>query len=140
MRAILPYILLSLFSGFALASSPLGLWTTIDEKSGKKRAVVKFYNANNKLMGKIIKIYKEPGDTDVCSKCPGRFKNKPTVGLNFIWGLTPTGKDSWAGGSILDFEKGKIYRFKMQLKGDKLYVRGYLGTPLLGRSQVWIRN
>jgi len=28
---------------------------------------------------------------------------------------------------------------KMTLKGDTLNVRGYIGTPMFGRTQTWIR-
>lgn len=140
MNHFLSVTILCLSSGLALASTPLGLWTAIDEKTGKIRALVKFYESNKQIIGKLVKIYRLPGDPEVCSNCPGHFKDKPIKGLNFIWGLVPSGKNRWSGGYILDSYKGKIYQFKMRLRGNKLFVRGYLGTPLIGRSQTWLRK
>jgi uncharacterized protein (DUF2147 family) len=41
----------------------------------------------------------------------------------------------------LDPNNGKIYRVRLRpIEGGKqLEVRGYVGTPLLGRTQTWIR-
>ena len=45
------------------------------------------------------------------------------------------------GGMILDPAKGSTY--KVRLKpiegGKKLEVRGYIGSPMFGRTQTWIR-
>jgi hypothetical protein len=44
------------------------------------------------------------------------------------------------GGDILDPNNGKVYRVKLKLidDGSKLDVRGYIGTPMLGRTQTWV--
>ena len=141
MIKLLPTLLALILAPFtAFSTSPLGLWTTIDEKSGKKRALVEFYETGDTINGKIVEIYHhKPDDVSLCAKCPGKFKNKPILGLQFIWGLKKTGPKSWSEGKILDCKKGKIYRLKMKLKGDTLRVRGYIGSSLFGRSQTWIR-
>ncbi len=50
--------------------------------------------------------------------------------------------DEYNGGDILDPNNGKVYRSKMTLTdgGAKLKVRGYIGMPMLGRTQVWVRE
>lgn len=121
-------------------SSPVGEWVTIDDKTGKERAVVKLTLDGDVLHGVITKIYPQAGDTGMCSKCPGAFKNKPIVGLQFMWGLKDKGHGVWSGGEILDAQSGKIYRVKLTVKKQKLYVRGYVGFSLLGRTQVWLRQ
>lgn len=120
-------------------ASPVGKWTTIDDKSGKKRSVVKIKRNGDTLSGTIVKVYPRPGDTGICKKCPGKFKGKKVEGLRFMWGLKKTGKNQWGGGKILDPKSGKIYRVKITDKGDKLKVRGYIGISLLGRTQVWVK-
>ena len=55
-----------------------------------------------------------------------------------IWGLKKNGEHNWEGGKILDPQTGTIYRAKLLFQGDKLYVRGYVGVSLLGRTQTWI--
>jgi uncharacterized protein (DUF2147 family) len=53
----------------------------------------------------------------------------------------PDDKGSWVGGDILDPNNGKVYKVRLKLTdaGKKLDVRGYIGTPLLGRTQTWLR-
>lgn len=121
------------------AASPIGEWTTIDDKTDAKRALVTVSMSGDTLSGTIIKVFPQPGDTGICSKCPGEFKDKKVQGLRFLWGLKSDGHGEWTGGSILDPKTGKIYSAKATLKGNKLYVRGYLGISLLGRTQVWVR-
>lgn len=126
-------------SSFAYAASPAGNWTTTDDQTGRKRAVVHISASGGNLSGSIVKVFPQPGDTGICSKCPGSFKNKPIKGLQIIWGLKDKGNGEWDGGQILDPKTGKVYKAKMTLKGNKLYVRGYVGISALGRTQVWSR-
>lgn len=135
-------LLAVLFAVFYIPSalaSPAGKWTTIDDKTGKKRAVVQISLSGDTLSGTIIKTYPQPGDTGICKKCPGNFKDKKIQGLRFMWGLKKTGDNEWGGGKILDPKSGKVYRAKLTEKDGKLYVRGYMGISLLGRTQVWVK-
>lgn len=139
-RRLLLSFLLSFVTLAALAKAPIGTWVTIDDKTGKKRSEVQLsLDDKNVLSGQIIEVYAQKGDTGVCQSCPGQFKDKPVKGLKFLWGLKQNQDGSWGGGEILDPKSGKIYHVKMTQKGDKLYVRGYVGVSLLGRTQVWKR-
>jgi uncharacterized protein (DUF2147 family) len=75
-----------------------------------------------------------------CEKCEGALKNAPVIGLVKITGLKTDG-DEYVDGQILDPDNGKVYRSKVHLTdgGKKLSVRGYIGVPMLGRSQTWVR-
>lgn len=126
-------------SAIAASGSPVGQWTTIDDKTGAKRAVVMISESGGVISGVIQKVYPQPGDTGICEKCPGSFKGKKVAGLRFLWGLKSDGNNEWSGGSILDPKSGKVYKAKMTLEGNKLHVRGYLGVSLLGRTQTWVR-
>ena len=132
-------MLTMLYLPLALAESPVGMWTTIDDKTGEKRAVIELIETGGILNGTISKVYSQTGDMGICTKCPDNFKDKPIKGLQFLWGLKDRGDNVWDDGQILDARTGKIYRVKVTVKGDKLYVRGYIGVSLLGRTQVWIR-
>lgn len=121
-------------------NSPVGVWKTIDDKTGKEKSYVKIYETKSgKLQGEVIKIL-TPGKEDaICDKCDGEKKNKPIKGMVILWGLDKDG-DTWSGGSILDPNSGKKYKASLKLKGkDKLDVRGYLGVSLFGRTQTWER-
>lgn len=139
-KAICGFVLTACYLPLAMAAgSPAGTWTTIDDKTGAKRAVVNISISGGTLSGTIVKVYPQAGDTGVCTSCPGAFKGKKVVGLGFLWGLKDQGNGVWSGGSILDPKSGKIYKAKVTLQGNKLYVRGYVGISALGRTQTWVR-
>ena len=77
----------------------------------------------------------------VCGKCPGDRKGQQIVGMEIFRHMRRDG-DEWSGGEILDPENGRAYRARMRLVegGRKLVVRGYIGLPLFGRSQTWVRR
>ena len=131
-----------LVSNAFAADSPVGTWTTIDDATHKPRSIIQISENNGVLSGTITKIFKQAGDTGICGKCPGQFKDQPIVGLTILWDLKPDGTDSWGGGQILDPKNGRIYRCKMKLNtsGNSLDVRGYIGISILGRTQTWLRN
>jgi uncharacterized protein (DUF2147 family) len=141
---ILLLIALGLISTLAAAAeNPVGLWRTIDDKSGKEKSLVRVTESNGQLQLTIEKIFREPGEepNPLCDKCPGEKKNKPVIGMQIGNGLKKDG-DVWSGGEILDPQNGKTYKCKVWLedKGKKLNVRGFIGVSVLGRTQVWIRE
>lgn len=140
MKIKLTFLLLLLFQTFMYAASPEGLWLSRDENTGKARAVIKVENVHGILQARVMQVFKQPGDSGMCLKCPEPFTNKPVLNMVFAWGLVPTKEGSWDKGRILDPKSGKVYRGKMILQSDNsLVVRGYLGISLLGRSQIWER-
>jgi uncharacterized protein (DUF2147 family) len=74
-------------------------------------------------------------------KCEGANQNALVVGLVILSGLTKECEE-YVGGQIFDTDYGKVYRSKVSLtdNGKKLSVRGYIGVPVLGRSQTWLRQ
>ena len=142
-----PFIIALLLCCAALnasaADSPLGVWRTIDDKSGKEKSLVRITEVSGELHGTVEKLFRSPDEEQHpnCDKCTGEKKNKPVIGMTILTGLKL--KDGeYAGGEILDPANGKIYRCKMWTSegGKKLHVRGFIGVALLGRTQVWIRE
>ena len=135
-------LLLSLqpWPGFADAVSPIGLWRTFDDKTGRERGLVRIWEEDGVLYGRIENTIDPAEAKHVCDKCRDDRKGQPIIGLNIIRGMKRDG-ERWSGGEILDPENGETYRCAMRLEdgGRKLVVRGYIGISLLGRSQVWLR-
>ncbi len=123
------------------AQDIVGKWKTIDDKTHKAKSVILIYKkSNGQYYGKIVKLFKKPGEdpNPKCDKCKGKLHNKPILGMVILTGLKKKGKNLWDGGKILDPESGNVYDVKMWLEGGKLHVRGYIGWSLIGRSQVWL--
>jgi uncharacterized protein (DUF2147 family) len=125
----------------AQSASPIGLWKTFDDKTGKPRAIVRIYEQGGKLFGRIEQSFTPGGETRVCVPCTDERKNQPIIGLVIIRNIKPDGND-YSGGDILDPESGSVYRCKMHLEqgGTVLVLRGYIGFSLLGRTQTWQRQ
>ncbi len=123
--------------------SPVGLWKTIDDHTGKPRGLLRVTQVGQEYQAKVEKIFPKPGEdpNPRCEKCQGTRHDQPVVGMTILWGLKKKG-DEYQGGEILDPENGKIYRVKMKLEdgGRTLHVRGFIGFSLLGRTQIWLRE
>jgi uncharacterized protein (DUF2147 family) len=135
--------LLALPCAWADDASPVGLWKNIDDVSGKPKALIRISDNKGELEGKIEKLFRPVGEDQnpKCDKCEGVNKDQPVLGMVFMSGLKKSGAD-YAGGQILDPDNGKVYQAKATLVegGKKLNVRGFIGIPMLGRSQVWLRQ
>lgn len=144
-HSFLGLVLVALSTGaFAQATGPAGLWKTIDDASKKEKSLVRIIDNGGVLTGKIEKLLDPNEKPDVvCDLCSDERKNQPVVGLTIIRGVKQDAdnKALWEGGDILDPANGKVYkvRLKPAQDGKALEVRGYIGMPMLGRSQTWIR-
>ena len=120
--------------------SPVGLWRTIDDKTGQLKAEIRIAaNAAGVLTGVVEKALITPADL-TCILCTDDRKDKPKLGMEVIRGAAKAdGKDTWEGGKVLDPENGKNYALRLTLveSGSKLEVRGSIGP--FGRTQTWIR-
>ena len=123
----------------AFAQSIEGKWKTIDDKTGEAKSIVEIYQKDGKIYGKVIEILNPAKRDGLCEKCKDDRKNKPVLGMVIIDGLIKD-DDEYAGGKVLDPEKGKEYKCRLWLDADdknKLYVRGYVA--FLYRTQNWYR-
>jgi uncharacterized protein (DUF2147 family) len=119
-----------------------GVWQQVDDASGEVGALIAIYERNGRFEGRISKLFPKPGEpaNPICSKCKGRRKDKPYLGLEIIEDLERDGL-SYAGGKILDPETGAEFDVELELSpdGQRLTVRGFVGFSPLGRSQEWKR-
>ncbi len=124
-------------------ASPVGLWKNIDDVTGKPKALIRITENKGEVRGQIEKLFLSAGENPNprCDKCQGANKDQPVLGMIFMSGLRKNG-DEYSGGEILDPDSGKVYRSKLMLVdgGKKINVRGYVGVPMFGRSQTWVRQ
>ncbi len=122
------------------SDSITGLWKTFDDETNQPAALVQIIEKNGVFSGTVTKLLDTSGPS-TCEKCTDSRKGKPVLGMEIFSGLKKTG-ESYTGGQILDPDDGEIYKAEMKLKdqGAKLDLRAYIGIPLLGRTQTWIRE
>ncbi len=124
----------------AQVPTPAGLWTTISDSTGKPEGLVRIEEIDGQFHGTVVRVFSAAAPDPVCELCEGALKNKPVVGMTILRGLRRDG-DGYGGGTILDPDEGREYRCAMALRdaGNRLEVRGFIGFPWFGRTQVWIR-
>lgn len=145
LKLILLGLLLSISSiAFADPITPVGSWVQVGDHSGRPESVVKIWQKNHKLYGKVVKAFVVDGKQPerLCSHCKGELYNKPIIGMHILWGFEKNSPIKWMDGKILDPHSGKIYSCQLTLThdGNALKVRGYIGFSWLGRTQVWHRE
>ena len=127
----------------ARAGSRAGLWKTIDDDGKTEKSLVRIVEQGGVLSGKVEKIF-DPAKADKrCELCSDARKDQPVLGLTILRNVRQSDGDAtvWDGGDILDPNNGKVYKVRLKPSDDgrQLEVRGYIGVPLLGRSQTWQR-
>jgi uncharacterized protein (DUF2147 family) len=119
-----------------------GFWEQVGD-DGRVGGWFLFTEKNSLYEGRLVKMFKQPGEEhliDTCENCPGDQKNAPMLGLTIVKGMRRNG-NRYEDGTIMDPRDGSIYHAQMELSpdGKSLAVRGYIGIPLLGQTQVWRR-
>ncbi|HEX2539566.1 MAG TPA: DUF2147 domain-containing protein [Caldimonas sp.] len=132
------------FSAFGQAATPAGTWRTIDDKTKQDKSLVRIVESGGVYTGRVEKIVDPDAPKDaVCKDCTDDRKDKPIVGMTILRGVKQSPKDGavYEGGDILDPNNGKVYRVRLKVvdNGARLEVRGFIGTPMLGRTQTWVR-
>jgi uncharacterized protein (DUF2147 family) len=124
-------------------TTPAGLWKTIDDETKAEKSLIRITESNGVYTGKLEKLLGAMSQETVCDKCTDDRKDKPIVGMTLIKGVKHSDSDAdrWDGGEILDPNNGKTYKVRLTPGdgGKTLAVRGYIGAPLLGRTQTWVR-
>jgi uncharacterized protein (DUF2147 family) len=124
-------------------TSPVGRWATIDDVTSRQKSIVDIYSVGDTVEGKIIKTFYYTGEVrkTVCDKCQGDDYMKPIIGMVILRGMKAEGDGRWSDGTIMDPHVGKTYKCIMIVSDDgkTMKVHGYIGLPLLGRTQIWHR-
>jgi uncharacterized protein (DUF2147 family) len=134
-------VLLASLPAGAFDPSPEGMWRTIDDNTHKTRGLIRLYEQDGAVFGKVEASFDPKEANEICERCSDDRKNKRVVGMVVMRNMRKHGSE-YRDGDILDPDTGLIYscRFRLEDGGRKLVVRGFIGISLLGRSQVWLRQ
>lgn len=108
-----------------------------------KDAKVEIYKSGNKYFGKIIwgkEIFETDGKTSKkdSKNANGDLRNRDMLNMVILSGFSYDDGE-WMGGELYDPKSGKTYKSKMKFKGNNLEIRGYVGSPMFGKTTVWTR-
>ncbi|MGE5453411.1 MAG: DUF2147 domain-containing protein [Acidobacteriota bacterium] len=124
-------------------STPSGLWETYDDSTGVATSHVRVSETDRTLSGSIDRILDESKATAVCAACEDERHNRPLIGMTIFRDVKASAEVplTWEGGEILDPKNGRTYKVRIRLidDGKVLEVRGYKGSPVFGRTQLWQR-
>ena len=125
-------------------ATPVGLWKTIDDETKKEKSLIRVSETGGVLTGTLEKFLDPATKPDVvCDKCSDERKDKSILGMTLVRNVKKNANDAalWDGGDILDPNNGKVYKARLKPVdgGQKLEVRGYIGVPMIGRTQTWVR-
>ncbi|MDB5489438.1 MAG: hypothetical protein JWQ58_3153 [Reyranella sp.] len=78
--------------------------------------------------------------TDYRNENPS-LRTRKVIGMPLIWGFKKTADpNAFEDGKVYNGENGKTYNANISLQPDgKLRLRGYVGTPMFGETQLWTR-
>lgn len=107
----------------------LGKWLT---ESG--HGVIEIARCEHAVCGSIVGIDRTPGEP-----MPTDITGRSQCGLTIIRDVTQAANNTWSG-KITDPRDGATYRANLWVDNEgRLNLRGYVGIPLLGSTQVWSR-
>lgn len=126
-------------TGAAMAApdDAFGVWRTADQQ-----AAIELYPCGPNLCGRLVwYVEKRTGpDAGLDSRNPDETqRGRRLCGLLMLGNFRREG-DGWTGGRVYDPESGNTYSGTITPDGrDRLNLRGYIGIPLLGRTERWTR-
>ena len=120
------------------ADDVVGIWLT----TGDHPAKVQIYKSGEKYFGKIVWLQSTVDNKPMvdANNPDEKKRTQPIIGLVMLKSFE-FDDDEWDDGTIYDPENGKTYSCHLTLKdANTLRVRGYIGIPLFGRTEVWTRS
>ena len=120
------------------ATSPIGKWKTLDDKSGKPMTITEVYETKNGTLA--AKIVENLGLPATCADCSDEHKGKPMVGMVTLWNLKANKDGTWGGGSGYKPSEDREFKaksVKLIDGGKKLEVKGCVS--IICRTATWVR-
>lgn len=126
--------MLSAASAHAAPPSVLGYWKT------PKGAVVLIAPCGQNLCAEIAALSRGKHPlTDTQNPDP-RLRSRPLCGLRIGEGFVEVDPQHARDGHLYDPKSGHTYSGQMTAEGNLLLLRGYIGLPIFGRSETWVRT
>lgn len=109
------------------------------------RVALQIFDCSGLLCGKIVWLLRPDNpagrpDLDYRNPDPA-LRQRHLCGLTIIWGMQPNGHDHWSNGWLYDPKDGITYNVTAELTSPSIITaRVYRGIPLLGRTEILVRD
>jgi uncharacterized protein (DUF2147 family) len=151
MRKLLLFAFAGLLVSAASAQTPsvMGVWL-VEKKSAQVKIEPCADPSRGPVCGAIIHLIDPKGpDGKIVSEdvandwhnADPKLRNRKVVGLVIIYDFKKTSDpNTFENGSIYNGDNGKTYNANISLQPNgTLRVRGYVGSPMFGETQIWTR-
>lgn len=107
--------------------------------SPKKDARIELYKSGQKMMGRVVWAVPEKRDRLDPKNPDQALRSRRIVGSTIFSDFVYAG-GRWVDGKVYDPDSGRTYSCTMELiDASTLSVHGYIGLPILGRSEKFTR-
>lgn len=120
----------------AADTAPEGLWLTEEGK-----AVVQVEKCDQGLCGSFYWLKDQTKIYDDENPDPA-LQRRALCGLKILYGFTQSTENPnlWEDGQVYKADDGDLYDGYIKvINNDEMYLRGFIGISLLGKSQTWVR-
>lgn len=126
MKYLLISVLLAMTPSMVVADNIFGIWQTTKDSNGNY-GHIKVEQCGETICGKLIKSFKSDGS----------IGSQDNIGRNIVSKLKNRGNGKYTG-KVYSPDANKTYKSKLNLKGNKLSVRGCIG-PICRNGGTWVR-
>lgn len=142
-------LLAHVFPVAAQQPSVMGTWLTAS-KSAEIQIAPCPNASNGPICGTVVKLNdpKDAGGKPVAPEgvvdtrnADPALRTRKVLGMVLLYNFVKTtDPNTFEEGTIYNGENGKTYKANMSLQPDgSLKLRGYVGTPMFGETQIWTR-
>jgi len=134
-RRFAPFVLCVLAAAGAYAQTPtvLGYWR---EPGG---SVIRIDSCGHQLCIEIAQVAAGNHPSADARNPDPKLRQRPLCGLRIGAGFVEVDPRHARGGHLYDPRSGRTYHGQLTAEGNLLWLRGYVGLPMFGRTQTWIR-
>ena len=143
------FVAIAAFPASAQTPSVMGTWLTAS-KAAQIQLASCVDPARGPVCGQIVKLLDPKDDSgkpmapeevvDARNTDPS-LRGRKVLGMVMLYDFAKTSDpNSFESGTIYSGENGKTYKANLGLQADgTLRLRGYVGMPMLGETQIWTR-
>ena len=147
MKSLARYWILGLAAAIVFAgAAPQDVWAQSDVIGRwvppEQDSIIEVYRCGDEVCGRIATL-DEPMDDRGKPKVDRNnrdeaLRGRPILGMELLSGFTSKKPGLYRGGRIYNPRDGKLYKAVLTLLDDgTLKIRGYVGVPALGQTQIW---